>query len=815
LTTSLEGFIVVVVVPISTIAGRRWAQIALAVLAASVVAVTPWVLGWWYSWIPQYFVAAFVVGILVLFRLPSQPALARKVVGANRVGPGLPRGARRGPVRTVARAFYFVFQVGHALLPVALFFVVIWFFASAGDPWWKQLLYGAVSAELLTYIAHAEHDDAQAAIDALGNVADNLKRFIFVLIALLVGAVLGFELLRWLHPGTIKTFERYGGIPTYLAVIAVLAVALGAIVRLAAFAVSRVRAVCVLALIGVLVFLVVDAGFLPGSSWTEQIPWWALATLAGLAVVVPCWAEWRGGVPELPHRPGATGTPKRSRLARAWRNRRAIGFQMIILASFVFVIAVASASLYATDPSNAFDRWGADKHGTPTIPQANFENDASLAHAFAPVLEFTADEQWVLGNPSRYLKQHELVNPKSFTLISHDTSDAAKKCTANTCAVSCAATKSEIADAANGKTDPCASPHTASAGKHVQGVVYAHVLRRTRPADLEAFDSANPFGRKLTALVEYWLFYPYDLSASPTFAGVIEQRHQADWEVVIVGFSNTQPLFVGYSQHCGGQWLPWQKINVVRQVDPNWPYFKQAGNGNFHPLIAVAEGSHANYPQAWSGRAPPWGSCGAHVSRETSDALSYAWNLRDKTGDTTAITPANIVIAKRGNPATSLPAHWGPTDSLRLVNFRKPDRHLQKTGVGPSSPAAHPIWSNPVNEIFCNPEWRPKNQCKDPPPKSGGTMPHLGAAQLIGASAFGAILGWCLCWIFFREKGTTLKDLALIVATLGGAALTKLFPDRLFGYYCVGAGAGFFAAFIVVSLAARKNNKFIDSLLGS
>jgi hypothetical protein len=709
------------IVRISTIARRRWAQVVVAVLAASVVAATPWVLSRWYSWIPQYFIAAFVVGILVLFRLPSQPALARKVVGARRVGPGLPRGRRLGPVRMVVRAFYFLFQVGHALLPVALFLIVIWFFASAGDPGWKQLLYGAVSAELLTYIAHAEHDDAQAAIDAVGNVADNVTRFIFVLIAVVGVAVVGFALLHWLHPGTIKTFERYGGTPTYLAVTAALVVALGAIVRLAAFAVSAVRAVCVLVLIGVLVVVVLDAGFLPGSSWVGWIRWWALATLAGLAVAIPCCVEWFRGVPELPDDPGtpeidsATGKPKRSRLARAWRNRRAIGFQMIILASLVFVVAVASASLYATDPSNAFDRWGADKHGTPTIPQATFKNDAKLARAFAPVLEFTADEQWVLGNPSRYLKQHELVDPKSFTLVSHQATDAVKKCTANKCAVSCAATKGEIEDAANGKPDRCATPHKASAGKHVQGVVFAHVLRRGRTVDLEAFDSANPFGHKLAALVEYWLFYPYDLSASPTFAGVIEQRHQADWEVVIVGFSNSQPLFVGYSQHCGGQWLRWQKINIVRQVDPSWQYFRQAGDGNFHPLIAVAEGSHANYPKAWSGRAPPWGSCGAHVSRETSDALSYAWNLRDKTGDTTAITPTAIVIAKPSNPITSLPAHWGPTDSLRLVNFRKPDRHLQKTGVGPSSPAAHAIWSNPVNEIFCNPEWRPKSQCNDPP----------------------------------------------------------------------------------------------------
>ena len=45
-------------------------------------------------------------------------------------------------------------------------------------------------------------------------------------------------------------------------------------------------------------------------------------------------------------------------------------------------------------------------------------------------------------------------------------------------------------------------------------------------------------------------------------------------------------------------------------IDPRWAHFKDAGNPDLHPLIAVAEGSHANYAHSWSGRrAPPSSIC--------------------------------------------------------------------------------------------------------------------------------------------------------------------------------------------------------------
>src|SRR5207244_6685096 len=36
-----------------------------------------------------------------------------------------------------------------------------------------------------------------------------------------------------------------------------------------------------------------------------------------------------------------------------------------------------------------------------------------------------------------------------------------------------------------------------------------------------------------------------------------------------------------------------------------------------HPLVAVAEGSHANYLHATDERSPEWSGCGAHVSPQT------------------------------------------------------------------------------------------------------------------------------------------------------------------------------------------------------
>lgn len=66
-------------------------------------------------------------------------------------------------------------------------------------------------------------------------------------------------------------------------------------------------------------------------------------------------------------------------------------------------------------------------------------------------------------------------------------------------------------------------------------------------------------------------------------------------------------------------------------------------------------------------------------------------------------------------------------------------------------------------------------------------------AQSIGAASFGAVLGWYAWFNLRREETHAIRDIATFSGIIGAASLTKLFPDRLFGYYCIGLAIGFFA----------------------
>lgn len=79
--------------------------------------------------------------------------------------------------------------------------------------------------------------------------------------------------------------------------------------------------------------------------------------------------------------------------------------------------------------------------------------------------------------------------------------------------------------------------------------------------------------------------------------------------------------------------------------------------------------------------------------------------------------------------------------------------------------------------------------------------------QLIGAAAFGALIGWFVYYINrYRTGGVQFSDLVTLVGVLGGAAILALFPagTDLFGAYGIGLAAGFFGYLIV--LAALVNN---------
>ena len=82
-------------------------------------------------------------------------------------------------------------------------------------------------------------------------------------------------------------------------------------------------------------------------------------------------------------------------------------------------------------------------------------------------------------------------------------------------------------------------------------------------------------------------------------------------------------------------------------------------------------------------------------------------------------------------------------------------------------------------------------------------QPEVAAStvQLIGAGAFGAVVGWYVYYINrHRKDDVQLSDIVTLIGAIGGAAVLALFPARsdLFGAYGIGLAAGFFLYFFVL-----------------
>jgi hypothetical protein len=86
-------------------------------------------------------------------------------------------------------------------------------------------------------------------------------------------------------------------------------------------------------------------------------------------------------------------------------------------------------------------------------------------------------------------------------------------------------------------------------------------------------------------VVQYWLFYYFDEWSN---------LHEGDWELVELVFPNLspkeliqengEPEFAAYSQHFAGQRLSWAEMKGKGLIV-----------GRTHPIVYVAQGSHANY----------------------------------------------------------------------------------------------------------------------------------------------------------------------------------------------------------------------------
>ena len=108
--------------------------------------------------------------------------------------------------------------------------------------------------------------------------------------------------------------------------------------------------------------------------------------------------------------------------------------------------------------------------------------------------------------------------------------------------------------------------------------IYARVLEGNEPSH---------------TVVQYWIFYYFN---------DWRNFHEGDWELIQLNFpgdtaqelleNEELPLFAAYSQHQTGQKLAWSEMINQAMVAEN------------HPLVYVAQGSHANYfapGNFWSG----------------------------------------------------------------------------------------------------------------------------------------------------------------------------------------------------------------------
>jgi hypothetical protein len=88
---------------------------------------------------------------------------------------------------------------------------------------------------------------------------------------------------------------------------------------------------------------------------------------------------------------------------------------------------------------------------------------------------------------------------------------------------------------------------------------------------------------------------------------------------------------------------------------------------------------------------------------------------------------------------------------------------------------------------------------------------NLAWLTLVGAFAFGLLVGWYVYYINRYRKGDVQwSDLVTLVGIIGGTAVLSLFPQgtALFGAYGVGLAVGFFGYFIVLQIMVRISRNF-------
>jgi hypothetical protein len=201
------------------------------------------------------------------------------------------------------------------------------------------------------------------------------------------------------------------------------------------------------------------------------------------------------------------------------------------------------------------------------------------------------------------------------------------------------------------------------------------------------------YGREVdrgdSTVLQYW-YFSYDDLYSYNYPpdDVFWQAHEGDWEMVSVLLRHGKPVEAGYSQHCTGERRSWADVERY--------------NGTTHPVVYVANGSHANLFAA-----------GEHTIAQQC-IPPQAVQLLTQLGlpmPTDHAHPGNVVMGPGGLSGvtatqvvdvTKCPPRWmrfaGVFGELQVFHAPPPIGTVP-SGYSPPSPRHHDSWRHPLRTL--------------------------------------------------------------------------------------------------------------------
>ena len=245
--------------------------------------------------------------------------------------------------------------------------------------------------------------------------------------------------------------------------------------------------------------------------------------------------------------------------------------------------AVSDGGVHLHNPNvsaiSGYILWQDSRLGAKTIFKNRIGDTAQqLANKYKPELKMSRDENFwpmpveqMLTAPGTFLRKR---NDPAFTPLQNPSvHDLATKASGLDFYVDLAGDS-----VAAGGGDPSISIDHSLVNR-----LYAVPYRERKdqfPARIYARVVSRPAGNS-HSFIQYWfLYYANDYP---------ELFHEGDWEVVQVDLDgNLEPYRADISQHGGGRWRNWTGPGSAERT----------GDNSTHPVVYVAQGSHANYFKA-------------------------------------------------------------------------------------------------------------------------------------------------------------------------------------------------------------------------